>query len=373
MKIMATRLLEKVSGWLFGAAIGDAMGAPTENFHYRDIPEVFGRVKGFVDYRGGSVGGRSPYEEYAFQWGGRKRWERDEPHPWGAWRLTAGTYTDDMRVRLLPLQSFLKRRRRFSGWEFAKDIIEFRIESQKYPAGDLRHEWAKGMWNLDEIVTICLKGPLGHTVVVGGIWGSPMGIVNACDPQAAVEDGGLVGGIVSEAMQPEATVDKVIAAALRHSRCFPNTDWEPLPTMGEAFNQRLERALKDADRSADVYELIARLYEWICVATPPFSAMNQLEAVPAALAMIYKAKGDFRQAVLGSANFGRDCDTIACVAGEICGALHGIGSIPSEWVATINRENPDPNLDDIATKVTEIIMAEARRKRQIADALLGMG
>jgi len=369
---MSSKLYEKVYGWLMGAAVGDAMGAPTENFHYKDIPEVFGKVQGFMDYRRGPIGGRPDYETYTFQWGKRRQWEREEPHPWGAWRLKAGVYTDDLRARLLPLKSFLKRGRRFTGWEFAKDLIDFRIESQSHPAGDLRHEWAKSMWNLDEIVTMCLKGPLSHTVVVGGVWGAPMGIINACDPQAASEDGGLVGGIIAEAMLPGATVDTVIAAAMRHSRTFLNPDWEPLPTMGEAFNVRLERALRDADRSADVYELIARLYEWICVATPPFSAMNQLEAVPAALAMVYKAKGDIRQAVLGSANFGRDCDTIACVAGEICGTLNGIGSIPKEWVTVINTENPDPKLDGLAAEVSDLVASEAKRKRQIVDYLLGM-
>ena len=88
--------------------------------------------------------------------------------------------------------------------------------------------------------------------------------------------------------------------------------------------------------------------------------------------MVYKAKGDIRQAVLGSANFGRDCDTIACVAGEICGTLNGIGSIPKEWVTVINTENPDPKLDGLAAEVSDLVASEAKRKRQIVDYLLGM-
>ena len=49
------------------------------------------------------------------------------------------------------------------------------------------------------------------------------------------------------------------------------------------------------------------------------------ETVPAALAMVWFARGDPWKAVVLSANFGRDADTIGCMAGGICGALTGIG------------------------------------------------
>lgn len=41
---MSRRLLVKVYGCLIGGAIGDAMGAPAEDWHYSDIRPKFGRI-----------------------------------------------------------------------------------------------------------------------------------------------------------------------------------------------------------------------------------------------------------------------------------------------------------------------------------------
>jgi broad specificity polyphosphatase/5'/3'-nucleotidase SurE len=41
--------------------------------------------------------------------------------------------------------------------------------------------------------------------------------------------------------------------------------------------------------------------------------------------------GDYRQAVLGGVNYGRDADSIATMAGAISGALHGMAAIPPDW------------------------------------------
>jgi ADP-ribosylglycohydrolase len=52
-------------------------------------------------------------------------------------------------------------------------------------------------------------------------------------------------------------------------------------------------------------------------------ACDSRETVPAALAIVWLAKGDPGQAAVFGANFGRDADTIACMAAGICGALNG--------------------------------------------------
>lgn len=40
-------------GCLIGGAIGDAMGAPVENWHYTDIRERYGKVDRFLSYERG--------------------------------------------------------------------------------------------------------------------------------------------------------------------------------------------------------------------------------------------------------------------------------------------------------------------------------
>ena len=52
------------------------------------------------------------------------------------------------------------------------------------------------------------------------------------------------------------------------------------------------------------------------------------------------AGGEYREAVLGAVNYGRDSDSIATMAGAIAGALGGAGAVPQDWleqVATASR------------------------------------
>ena len=124
---MASRLYEKVYGSLIGGAIGDAIGAPVECMHFRDIAEQFGWVEDFLEYVPRPVGGGPPYETHGL-FDERRMMPSTKPHPFGAWRLEAGVYTDDTRFRILALQGYLKRGGRMTGWEFAEDVIDYRSE-----------------------------------------------------------------------------------------------------------------------------------------------------------------------------------------------------------------------------------------------------
>lgn len=366
---MENKLFQKVYGHIMGAAVGDAMGAPVENMHYSDIRDQFGKVDSIQDYVPRYMGGKSSYETYSFHWFDRKEIKREDIHPFGAWRLRPGVYTDDMRWRILTFESFLKRGRRVTGWEAAEDMLEYRIKSAQLPAEDPQHKWSKGLFNLDELFVMCFKSPFGSSPLAGGAWGAPAGIINACDPQAAAEDGGLIAAIVAQAMRSDATVDSLIKTAFDYSTYLPDADYNVLPSWSDAFKTRLDRALKDADKSKDVLELIERLYQWICATCPPWSTQIVFESVPVALSMIYKTKGDFKEAIIGSVNFGRDCDTIACVTGEILGTLNGINSIPDNWKSLINQENTEPDLKEMAVRISDILMKSAEQKRKIVDEI----
>jgi ADP-ribosylglycohydrolase len=54
--------------------------------------------------------------------------------------------------------------------------------------------------------------------------------------------------------------------------------------------------------------------------------------------MVWFAGGDPWKAVVLSANFGRDADTIGCMAGGICGALSGIGEGNGERLDPLPKE-----------------------------------
>ena len=45
----------------------------------------------------------------------------------------------------------------------------------------------------------------------------------------------------------------------------------------------------------------------------------------------------YKECVLKAVNLGEDTDTTAAVAGALAGALYGLGGIPAEWLAMLQR------------------------------------
>lgn len=87
-----------------------------------------------------------------------------------------------------------------------------------------------------------------------------------------------------------------------------------------------------------------------------------------ALGLCLHSGGDFRTAVLGAVNYGRDADSIATVPGAVCGALGGLDAVPTEWVRAVekaSRMDLNAVADELADAAREILghdrdLAEAR-------------
>jgi ADP-ribosylglycohydrolase len=61
------------------------------------------------------------------------------------------------------------------------------------------------------------------------------------------------------------------------------------------------------------------------------------EAVALALYCFLKHPNDYRKSVLSGANTNGDSDSVACITGSISGAYLGFNAIPSEWVKKIEK------------------------------------
>ena len=62
------------------------------------------------------------------------------------------------------------------------------------------------------------------------------------------------------------------------------------------------------------------------------------ESVPAVFAVLAAVPDDPWQACLLAASLGGDCDTIAAMAGGVAGACHGVGAFPADAVAVIDAQ-----------------------------------
>ena len=87
------------------------------------------------------------------------------------------------------------------------------------------------------------------------------------------------------------------------------------------------------------------------------------ETVPAAFGIVRLAKGDPWQAVMMGANFGRDTDTIACMAGAICGALAGIDAHVEAKLALLSTSGLDFQRK-LAKDLVAVRNARAEAERQ---------
>lgn len=359
-------LFKKVYGCIVGGACGDALGAPLENMHYRDIEAQFGHVEKMLPYETPCEGSHPPYEVI-------DKFDQEEPHCvlWeggGSWGEAPGTYTDDMRFRLLVLQAIVRKGGRIDGMDVARMLMDYRLTawgatenptcSWEIQERSIEKRWTPGIASVDFIVA---AGSRRKALWPDWGWDAPLGIVNACRPDLAAEDGYVVAACVAEAMKPDSTYLSVIEAALRYART-------EVPLGGE-LAVRIRKVIELAATCHDVYELRAPFYAKFLHSANAFST---LETVPAALACIHVAHGDPRLAVIGAANLGRDCDSSACIAGEIAGALMGSDAIPPDWIAQVNAANPRPSLPEVALEMTHTLAKMGEREGSRSKALAGM-
>jgi len=350
------RLFDKVFGCIMGGTIGDAMGGPLETMHFRFIRELHdGRVTDLVKYE--------------------RPADFSQPHPNGAyaWYDRAGTNTDDSYFQTLITKAIIKKNGRITAEDLGEVwLSEMDVDRAYFSMKNSYHKLRLtntpareiGIGNMQENCSCMCVGTVG--------------VINACAPRQAaldayevsslVHDGysreaaGLIAAAVAEAMNPRATVQSIVDAALAH---LPNGK------LSQVYAPMV-RALECADRARDTEHMTELFYEklnieWLC-RQPPMPedgrhsiGVNPCESAVCALAMFYKANGDPKETIIASANYGRDCDTIACMAGYIAGAYHGASGLPRKWIDTVLQANPEPDLRALARGLYGALLEERSR------------
>jgi hypothetical protein len=145
---------------------------------------------------------------------------------------------------------------------------------------------------------------------------------------------------VAEALRPSASVDSIVDTALRLAKDGTRTALEVVVAAartapsGDEFG--LQQHLRTAMEPFDTVKGGVQEFERAGAYPSQFHAIEEL---PIALAYLIIAGGDYRQAVLGAVNYGRDADSIAGMVGGIIGALVGKSGLPQTWVHEIAARN----------------------------------
>jgi len=338
---MAKDIMDAVYGSLIGGAVGDAMGAPTEGMLYTEIREKYGKVTTLL------------------------------PHSVSYTKGKPGNFTDDTTLRQYLCYAIAQKGGRVTPDDFAKVFID-KVNPARLWTNELIvrerircgiNPWEAGLGAI----------PAG----CGPMYIAPIGIINAGDPAQAFQDAFNIASVnqlgenrdfaaafaaaVSVAFLPGATVEKVTATMGEHGP--------------DIVRRAMELTMDLAFDSADVDEFTRKFYEKMLDWTwslPPgrwnkkkFFSGNSREFVPVVFAILHFHPDDPDRAIVEGANFGRDCDTIASLVGNIAGAMHGASRLNREWIDTVEKVNeeffaelegdPKKNIRSMAVRLVEAL------------------
>jgi ADP-ribosylglycohydrolase len=313
---------ERALGALYGLAIGDALGMPTQFMSREEVVADFGVVDGFR--------------------------EAPADHRIAAGR-PAGSITNDTEQALLLADVLLAGVGHVDGEDLARRLLAWAEHAREQGSLDLL-----GPSTSAAVTALVADGPLdvfGRSAATNGaaMRITPVGLVAAPDDLAALVDlvveASRVTHYTSVAIAGAAAVAAAVSAGISGDSVAAATtlairgaelgerrgEW----VAGASVARRIAWAVGlidvgDHDRSVrDVVELVG-------------TSIATQESVPAAFAVLALHPDDPWQACLTAASLGGDSDTIAAMTGAIAGACHGMDGWPQEAVETVREVN---NLD----------------------------
>ena len=168
------------------------------------------------------------------------------------------------------------------------------------------------------------------------------------DTQIAASGAGAIAAGVAEALLPTADVYSIVAAALEGARLgeeIGKREGRYIP--GPNVRRRIELAISEALKASTFEEALRNIE-----ATVGNSVM-MVESAPAAVGIFLAAAGDPLECAVGGANIGNDTDTIGAMAGAMAGALAGYDQLPKNMMAVIHDVNEEdiPQLAEGLTKI----------------------
>lgn len=297
---MVITLQDRARGSFIGLAIGDALGSPTEGKTPEQIKKQWGRVTDFL-FEDQCGSDDTEYALFSAKLLLDKKLDLKPEYVAAAWRKeiikSANTYKGAGFSEMLTIQNLLK-------------------GIQPPQSGQHLHSWSDGLAMRVAPYGIACTGNPKLAAKLAGIDGS------ISHSGEGVFSGQAVAAAAATAMAGN-TIEDIFQSALS---VIPKNSWTA---------SAITRALVIGDETADVWNALEPLHKSI-VCSSYFWSDIAPEAVGLAFGIIAASKGKFEDAVLGAVNIGRDTDTIAAIAGLICGALNGFQSIPERWKSRIS-------------------------------------
>jgi len=376
----AESLADRITGALVGAAVGDALGGPVEGYSPDQILERHGgRIHGIV----------GPWNGDAWR----------TARPIAPYHKGDGHVTDDTLMTHALVRVYARVRDHLDAYAIADHLVpdlmttprwipELEAEALPLHRVFLAEKWLVARIHYGHVDP--REAGTGNIVNCGAaMYMAPVGLVNAAHPAGAYaealdiagahqssygrEAAGVFAAAVAAACAPGATPDSVVDACLSLAKDGTRAAIERVCETA-ARHRDFESALGPLREAVAPYDTVGPDYRAPSLGARRPSRLHAIEELPVALGMLLVAGGDYRHAVLGSVNYGRDCDSIATMAGALAGAL---GSpVPADWAKTV-AEASRLDLDEPARVLTEvareIFARDVRRRRAHEEAFAALG
>ena len=291
---------DRARGCLLALAAGDALGAPTEGWNRSDIRRTHGWIDDFLsDDQAGSDD-----TEYAVL-SARAA-------------LATGRATTSADVATVWRQALSQQAGGFAGAGFSELAALSALEAGlEPPESGVRHveRWSDG----------------------AAMRAAPWGLLCAGDPHEAAR-------LAAEDARVSHSGDGVFAAEAMAAAVAVGAgggDWRDALAAGRAAlppdswtARTVERALRLTEDHDSLEAVDEALVRGIALTHYPW-ADSAPEALALTFGIVSSRRGDVVAAILGGVNIGRDSDTIAAMAGAICGAAAGRAAVPDAWAARV--------------------------------------
>ena len=311
--------LSKAAGCLAGVALGDALGRATEFMTREQIRARFGWLDHFA----------APMDS----------------HPGHADPL--GSISDDTEQTLI-IARLLATGEPLTVERVAAALVAWARDNNGLASPYLGPSTRRALIRLLEGASPYESGKQGTTngaamrvapiciIHTGDVEGALRDAIAASIPThntcSAIQGAAAVARAVAEAMTPDATLERVIAAAREGARRGREQgEW----SWATPLEKRIELAVRlvsEKDLSG-LEDLTGLLADYVGVGLDP------AESVATAMGIVVAARGDPMTAIFAGVNIGGDTDTISAIAGSVCGALRGVEALDAALVREVERVN----------------------------------
>ena len=310
---------KKIAGAIYGMALGDAMGMPSELWGREKVRKYFGKIEGLLD---------GPSENSV------------------ACNYKKGQFTDDTGQALVIIDSLNDTNFKPNSKDIATKLLKWAEKENAFENNILGPTSKIALANFRDGINS--KAVTDKALSNGSAMRiAPIGcLFNSHDKEK-------LANFVYEVSEVTHTSDITIAGAamiaVAVSSAIENNDFdivikdifemEPIARRlgAETYSPSLTERIKIGIYLANEYKnnedlFLEKLYDIVG------AGVNISESVPSAISIAYYSQDPNKCALL-CANLAGDTDTIGAMATAICGAFKGIDYIKEEYIESLNKAN----------------------------------